>query len=163
MFGFGDSRYKEEARVTVETCISCARHMDGLFLIDSPELQKIGETVPGFQTEMWVKLLASAQRLRQIAGRHPRSPPVASRRSLRPGDNFLPLRVATKKITIDVSDELTGVSVEDQTINQAMGLFPPGTTTRQIWQRPRRFEQMPASVIVYLGDCLFMRRRTGLA
>ena len=61
MFGFGDSRYKEEARVTVETCISCARHMDGLFLIDSSELQKIGETVPGFQTEMWVKLLASAQ------------------------------------------------------------------------------------------------------
>jgi tetratricopeptide (TPR) repeat protein len=61
MFGFGDSRYKEEARVTVETCISCARQMDGLFLIDSAELQKIGETVPGFQTEMWVKLLASAQ------------------------------------------------------------------------------------------------------
>ncbi len=61
MFGFGDSRYKEEARVTVETCISCARQMDGLFLIDTPELQKIGETVSGFQTEMWVKLLASAQ------------------------------------------------------------------------------------------------------
>jgi tetratricopeptide (TPR) repeat protein len=61
MFGFGDSRYKEEARVTVDTCISCARQMDGLFLIDTPELQKIGETVPGFQTEMWVKLLASAQ------------------------------------------------------------------------------------------------------
>ena len=61
MFGFGDSRYKEEARVTVETCISCARQMDGLLLIDTPELQKIGETVPGFQTEMWVKLLASAQ------------------------------------------------------------------------------------------------------
>ena len=61
MFGFGNSRYKEEARVTVETCISYARQMDGIFLIDTPELQKIGETVPGFQTEMWVKLLASAQ------------------------------------------------------------------------------------------------------
>ena len=61
MFGFSDSRYKEEARVTVETCISCARQMDGIFLINTSELQKIGETVPGFQTEMWVKLLASAQ------------------------------------------------------------------------------------------------------
>jgi hypothetical protein len=61
MFGFGDSHYKEEARVTVETCISCARQMDFFLASDATESQKILEKVPGFQTEMWVKLLASAQ------------------------------------------------------------------------------------------------------
>jgi hypothetical protein len=61
MFGFGDSRYKEEARVTVETCISCARTMNFSIKIDNPELQIVWKMVPGFGSDFWVKLLALAQ------------------------------------------------------------------------------------------------------
>jgi hypothetical protein len=61
MFGFGNSRFKDEARVTVESCVSQARQLDMFIAIGSPQFRLTAARVSDNRCEAWIKLLACAQ------------------------------------------------------------------------------------------------------